>query len=118
MGLLHQAKTGALNYVRSVRTAPGGNVSTTGHAGRGVRMSAQAGTATWDVHEPGFDGELRIEGGMVHLLGVRPQDDSDVVKDVPADRDPELAELVRQALAGEGHVTPRLLAHLGVLDPT
>ena len=81
-------------------------------------MSAQAGTGTWDVQEPGFDGQVRIENGVVHISGVRPQDDSDVVKDVPADRDPELAELVRQALAGEGDVTHRLLAHLGVLDPT
>lgn len=81
-------------------------------------MTTPESTATWNVREPGFEGELRIEGGTVHLLGVRPQDDSDVIKDIPADRDPELAELVRQALAGEGNATHRLLSHLGVLDPT
>ena len=86
--------------------------------GYGMRMSAQAGTGRWDVKEPGFDGQVRIEGGVVHLSGVRPQDDSDVVKDVPADRDPELAELARRALAGEDDVLRPLLAHLGVLDPT
>ncbi len=81
-------------------------------------MSADTGTGTWDVQEPGFDGQVRIEGGMVHISGVRPQDDSDVVKDVPVDRDPELAELVRRAVAGESDVLRHLLSHLGVLDPT
>lgn len=80
-------------------------------------MSADTGIGTWDVQEPGFDGQVRIEGGVVHISGVRPRDDSDVVKDVPADRDPELAELARRALAGEDVLRP-LLSHLGVLDPT
>ncbi|SDF48001.1 hypothetical protein SAMN05660662_2276 [Blastococcus aurantiacus] len=81
-------------------------------------MSAQAGTGTWDVQEPGFDGQVRIENGVVHISGVRPQDGSAVVKDVPADRDPQLTELVELAVAGQDGVGPQLLAHLGVLDPT
>jgi hypothetical protein len=41
-----------------------------------------------------------------------------VVKDVPADRDPELSELAQRVLSGEAGATVRLLAHVGVLDPT
>jgi hypothetical protein len=40
-----------------------------------------------------------------------------VVKDVPADRDPELAQLVQRLQSGEDGVAARLLAHIGLLDP-
>jgi hypothetical protein len=76
---------------------------------------------TLDVHEPGFDGELSIEGRegarTVRITGTRPQDGAAVVKDVPADRDPELSRLVQQFLSGDEGVAAALLAHLGVLDP-
>ena len=74
-----------------------------------------------EVHEPGFEGELSIEGRegarTVRVTGTRPQDGAAVVKDVPADRDPELARLVDRVLAGDREVAGRLLAHLGVVDP-
>jgi hypothetical protein len=79
-------------------------------------------STTLDVHEPGFDGQLAIEGTegarTVRVTGTRPQDGAAVVKDVPAGRDPELAELVRRVLSGEDGAAARLLAHVGVLDPT
>jgi hypothetical protein len=76
---------------------------------------------TLELHERGFEGELSIQGAegarTVRVTGTRPQDGAAVVKDVPADRDPELADLVRRLLAGDIAVGPRLLAHVGVLDP-
>jgi hypothetical protein len=84
-------------------------------------MDAADERTTLEVHEPGFEGELSVEGRTgartVRVTGTRPQDGAAVVKDVPADRDPELAELVRALLAGDVAVVPRLLAHIGVLDP-
>jgi hypothetical protein len=75
------------------------------------------GDRTLEVREPGFEGRLTIEGGAVRITGTRPQDGAAVVKDVPADRDPELAQLVQRLLSGEDGVVARLLAHVGVLDP-
>jgi hypothetical protein len=76
---------------------------------------------TLEVHEPGFDGDLAIEvrdgARHVHVTGTRPQDGAAVVKDVPGDRDPELARLVELVLAGEHRLAASLLAHVGVLDP-
>jgi hypothetical protein len=84
-------------------------------------MDAGDHRTTLELHEPGFDGELFVEGTeearTVRVTGTRPQDGAAVVKDVPADRDPELAQLVRTLLDGDTTVGPRLLAHLGVLDP-
>ncbi|MGY1838213.1 MULTISPECIES: hypothetical protein [unclassified Modestobacter] len=40
-----------------------------------------------------------------------------MVKDVPADRDPELAKLVELVVGGDDGAAVRLLAHVGVLDP-
>jgi hypothetical protein len=84
-------------------------------------MDAADHRTTLELHEPGFDGELSVEGTegarTVRVTGTRPQDGAAVVKDVPADRDPELADLVRLVLAGDTTVAPRLLAHVGVLDP-
>jgi hypothetical protein len=77
---------------------------------------------TVELHEPGFEGELSSEGGVgartVRVTGTRPQDGAAVVKDVPADRDPGLSELVERLLSGDDAAAPGLLAHLGVLDPT
>lgn len=80
-------------------------------------MGANQRDATWDLHEPGFDGRLAIEDGVVRVTGTRPQDGSEIIKDVPADRDPELSALVGRALGGEDDVAVQLLAHVGVLDP-
>ncbi|MCW2698871.1 MAG: hypothetical protein JWQ45_406 [Blastococcus sp.] len=77
---------------------------------------------TLEVRQPGFEGQLTIGGPggarTVGVTGTRPQDGAAVVKDVPADRDPELSELVRRVLSGEDGAAARLLAHIGVLDPT
>jgi hypothetical protein len=75
------------------------------------------GDRTLEVHEAGFEGRLSIEGGEVRVTGTRPQDGAAVVKDVPADRDPELAQLVQRLQSGEDDVAARLLAHIGLLDP-
>jgi hypothetical protein len=95
-------------------------VSTTS-TGYGTGMDAN-GETRLELHEPGFDGDLVIENRagarMVRLTGARPQDGAAVAKNVPADRDPELSELVELAVAGQDGIGPRLLAHLGVLDPT
>ncbi|MGY2066699.1 hypothetical protein [Blastococcus sp. SYSU DS0619] len=72
---------------------------------------------TLEVHEPGFDGTVTIEQGTVRVTGTRPQDGAAVVKDVPADRDPELARLVELAVGGDDAVAGRLIAHVGVSDP-
>ena len=84
-------------------------------------MDAADDRTTQEIHEPGFDGELSIEdrkgARTVRVTGTRPQDGAAVVKDVPADRDPELTQLVERVLAGEDTAAVRLLAHLGVLDP-
>jgi hypothetical protein len=78
-------------------------------------------STTLDVRQPGFEGQLTIEGGegarTVRVTGTRPQDGAAVVKDVPAERDPRLAELARRVLSGEDGAAVRLLAHVGVLDP-
>ncbi len=75
------------------------------------------GERTLEVRESGFEGRLTIGAGAVRVTGTRPQDGAAVVKDVPADRDPELAQLVQRLLSGEDDVVARLLAHVGVLDP-
>ena len=84
-------------------------------------MAAAGDRVTLELHERGFEGDLSIQGAegarTVRVTGTRPQDGAAVVKDVPADRDPELAELVGLVLAGDTTVAPRLLAHVGVLDP-
>ena len=84
-------------------------------------MDADANLAELEVHEPGFEGQLEIEdhagARTVRITGTRPQDGAAVVKDVPADRDAELTELVERLLAGDHGVAARLLAHVGVLDP-
>lgn len=77
-------------------------------------------TKVFEVAERGFDGELTIDGGPgghVRINGIRPHDETAVTKDVPADRDPRLAELVAECLAGDDDAPAALLAHLGVLDP-
>jgi hypothetical protein len=95
-----------------------------GDLASGTALSMDAGDDRWslEVHEPGSEGELSVEGPpgarTVRVTGTRPQDGAAVVKDVPADRDPELARLVDAVLAGESGVAARLLAHVGVLDPT
>ncbi|MGY1884895.1 hypothetical protein ACI799_06285 [Blastococcus sp. SYSU DS0753] len=75
------------------------------------------GTTTLEVHEAGFDGTVTIEDGTVRVTGTRPQDGAAVVKDVPADRDPELTRLVERAIGGDTGVAGQLLAHVGVTDP-
>lgn len=69
------------------------------------------------VREPGFEGELTISGGTLRVTGTRPQDGAAVVKDVPTDRDPELAALVQRVVSGEEKAAGALLSHVGVLDP-
>lgn len=71
-----------------------------------------------ELHEAGFDGELVIEGDAVRITGTRPQDGADVVKDVPVGRDRELTELVELVRRGDHAAGVRLLAHVGVLDPS
>ncbi|OMQ16805.1 hypothetical protein A7K94_0200040 [Modestobacter sp. VKM Ac-2676] len=84
-------------------------------------MDDDGARARLELHEPGFDGELVIEEGRdgrhVRVSGIRPQDGAAVVKDLPADRDPELAELVELVVGGDDAAAVRLLAHVGVLDP-
>ena len=72
---------------------------------------------TVEVHEPGFDGEVSIDGGSIRVFGARPQDGANVVKEVSASRDTELRALATSVLDGEDGAAVRLLAHLGVLDP-
>lgn len=74
------------------------------------------------LQEHGFEGEVVIEEEgdgkrHVHVSGVRPQDGANVAKDVPADRDAELLELVDEVVDGDDGAPARLLAHLGVTDP-
>lgn len=74
----------------------------------------------FQVDERGFDGELVIEGGAgghVRINGTRDPGETAVTKDVRADRDPRLAELVTRCLEGDAAGPAALLAHLGVLDP-
>jgi hypothetical protein len=80
-------------------------------------MDAAENRITLEVHEPGFDGELSVDGRTLHVTGTRPQDGAAVVKDVPADRDPELARLVELVLAGDAGAPARVLAHIGIVDP-
>lgn len=74
----------------------------------------------FQVDGRGFDGELVIEGGAgghVRISGTREPGEVAVAKDVPADRDPRLADLVSRCLDGDAAAPGALLAHLGVLDP-
>ncbi len=84
-------------------------------------MDANDDGTTLHLREAGFEGDLTIEGGTgartVRITGTRPQDGAAVVKDVPADRDPQLSELVERVLAGDEGAGAQLLAHVGVLDP-
>lgn len=91
-------------------------------SGYGSEMEPNHERAKVQLQEHGFEGEVVIEdagGGKrhVHVSGVRPQDGSNVAKDVPADRDAELSELADQVVAGDDGAPARLLAHLGVTDP-
>jgi len=72
---------------------------------------------TVEVEEPGFEGRVIIGDGTVRVTGTRPQDGANVVKEVPVDRDAELAGLVDRVTSGDGGAPRQLLAHLGVLDP-
>jgi hypothetical protein len=96
---------------------------------RGSVAPVEQPDALTDVHEfeldePGFEGVLRLgesgEGRRVVLSGTR-QDGVDtttpIQKDIPADRDPRLAELVARALAGDAGAPVEILAHVGVLSP-
>ena len=81
--------------------------------------------AEFELDEPGFRGTLQIgeEDGERRVLvsGTRPDGMTAVVKDVPVDRDPRLAELVEQAVEGDGEsavdAAVDVLAHVGVRDP-
>lgn len=80
------------------------------------------GTRNFDLDERGFRGELRIEdrsdGRHVVLMGTRPDgSDTIVEKDVPANRDERLADLVDRCLAGDTAAAVEVLGHVGVLDP-
>jgi hypothetical protein len=84
-------------------------------------MDPQQNPARLELHEPGFDGDLVIEvrdgSRRVRLLGTR-QDGTAVEKDLPSDRDPQLDELADLVVAGDDEAAVRLLAHVGVLDPS
>ncbi|MFD2090569.1 hypothetical protein [Blastococcus deserti] len=84
-------------------------------------MDADRNRAALELHEPGFAGEMVIEGlpgaRSVRITGIRPQDGATVVKDLPADRDADLAELADRVVGGDDAAAVRLLAHVGVLDP-
>lgn len=86
--------------------------------GMGHCMAADE-TTTVEVHERGFEGEVIIggRGDNVRISGTRPQDGSNVIKEIPADRDAELADLAKSVVDGDEGAASRLLAHLGVLDP-
>lgn len=76
----------------------------------------------FQLAERGYEGILRIEdregGRHVVLSGIRTDGtEAAVEKDVPADRDERLGELVTRALTGDDRAAVDLLAHLGVLDP-
>jgi hypothetical protein len=76
----------------------------------------------FELDEPGFQGTLRIEqhGGARHVVlsGIRPDgSESAIQKDVPADRDERLAELVERCVTGDASAAVEALSHLGVLDP-
>jgi hypothetical protein len=80
------------------------------------------GDVEFELDERGFQGTLRIEehGGARHVVlsGVRPDgSESAIQKDVPADRDEHLAELVQRTLTGDAEAAVAVLGHLGVLDP-
>jgi hypothetical protein len=78
-------------------------------------------TREFELDEPGFRGTLRIaeaDGGLhVYLLGERPIDGSVIQKDVPADRDERLTELVIRCLQNDQRSAVDILSHVGVLDP-
>ena len=85
-------------------------------------MDAQSGQVEYQLDEPGFEGVLRIEerpeGRHVVLSGIRPDEtEAAIAKDVPANRDERLVELVERCVAGEVEAAVETLAHLGVLDP-
>lgn len=75
------------------------------------------------LDEPGFEGLLWIgrggDGGRrVVLSGIRPDErEAAIQKDIPADRDERLAELVQRCLDGDAVAPVDVLAHVGVLDP-
>jgi hypothetical protein len=80
----------------------------------------------FELHEPGFEGTLRIEDehGERHVIvsGFRPDaKHTSVQKDLPADRDPRLAELVELCVDGDNdtavEAAVEVLAHVGVRDP-
>ncbi len=74
------------------------------------------------LEEPGFQGTLAIvdRDGVrtVVASGIRPDGTgSNVGKEVPADRDARLTELVEACLRGDASAGPAILAHIGLLDP-
>jgi hypothetical protein len=76
----------------------------------------------FELDEPGFQGTVRIEvhGGARHVVlsGIRPDgSEAAIQKDVPANRDQQLAELVERCLAGDVEAAVAVVGHLGVLDP-
>jgi hypothetical protein len=80
----------------------------------------------FELHEPGFEGTLRIEDehGERHVIvsGFRPDASHTAVqKDLPADRDPRLAELVELCVDGDDDTATEaaveVLSHVGVRDP-
>lgn len=76
----------------------------------------------FQLAERGYEGVLRIEerdgGRHVVLSGIRTDgSEAAIEKDVPANRDERLSDLVGQALTGDSAAAVDLLAHLGVLDP-
>ena len=85
----------------------------TGAADGGVEM---------ELDEPGFRGTVRISGDagarQVTVSGTRADAaESEVAKELPADRDPALSTLVERVVAGDRAAAAELLAHVGVLDP-
>jgi hypothetical protein len=81
-------------------------------------MTLRAGKTTVHVQEPGFEGQVTVgPGRRVRISGIRPQDGSAIVKDLPIDRDQELVELAERVGRGDEGAAPRLVAHLGVVDP-
>lgn len=78
--------------------------------------------ATFELDEPGFHGTLDIFGPptdrRILVSGTRPDgNDTAVQKELPADRDQRLTELVERCLQGDAGAAAEVLAHVGVLDP-
>lgn len=78
--------------------------------------------STFELDEPGFHGTLDIlgppTGRRIVVSGTRPDgNDTAVQKELPADRDDRLSELVERCLRGDAGAAAEVLAHVGVLDP-